>query len=83
MPYRKKLSRYTSLTYVGCDKLESYASILHMPNFLRMYKNLSSINSLVKISANCWLVQMNLSFTSLIFYMISNEMMSNFYMLGS
>ena len=64
VPYREKLSSYTSLTDAGCDKLESYASILHMPNFLRMYENLSSANGLVKMSANWWLVLINLSFTS-------------------
>ena len=61
MLLEKTLSGYTSLTDVGCDKLESYASILHMPNSLRMYENLSSANGLVKISTYYWSVQMNLS----------------------
>ena len=41
-----------------------YDSILHMPNSLRMYENLSSGNSLVKISANWYSVLMNFSFIS-------------------
>ena len=52
----KHIQVYISLTDVGCDKLESYVSILHMPNSLRMYENLSSANSLVKISTNYWSV---------------------------
>ena len=41
--------------------INDYDSILHIPNFLRMYKNLSSDNGLVKISANWCSVLMNLS----------------------
>ena len=50
MLLEKNFQVYTSLTDVGYGKLESYASILHMPNSLRMYENLSLANDLVKIS---------------------------------
>ena len=41
--------------------LEGYGAMLHMPNSLRMYENLSSGKGLVKMSANWCSVLMNLS----------------------
>ena len=41
--------------------IDGYDSILHMPNSLWMYENLSSDNGLVKISTNWCSVLMNLS----------------------